>query len=379
MKNRFLIRKGNIPKQGYGKNQNTILLLFAVSLVFLLLARFFPSGKKDVVQKDMLQASRIMEDAMAALRECRTGRNLVLDSKSDPNRTGLIGLEFSPLTTTLGNLEAKRTTTNPNFAALVVFLLQEAGVKKGDTVAVGASSSFPALIVATLSAAKAMDLNVLMICSLGASQWGANISEFHWLDMLDCLRESGVHDSQPIALSLGGEEDIGKDMNPEGRIFLSEEIVQTGILFIHEPDFKVNVQTRMRLYERNAGESEIKSFINIGGSWANIGMDPEILELKPGLTMISHLPPVDRRGVLFEMASRNIPVIHLLFVKGLAETYGLPWDPSPFPAPGKGKIFQLARERQPLFLVLAAVYMVLVVLILIFRKNKKGTFPKVPP
>ena len=369
MESRFLSRKGNIPKQGYGKNQNTILLLFAVSLVFFLLARFFPSGKKDAVQKDMLQASRVMEDAMAALRECRTGRDLVLDSKSDPNRTGLIGLEFSPLTTTLGNLEAKRTTTNPNFAALVVFLLQEAGVEKGDTVAVGASSSFPALIVATLSDAKAMDLNVLMICSLGASQWGANISEFHWLDMLDCLRESGVHDSQPIALSLGGEEDTGKDMNPEGRIFLSEEIVQTGIPFIHEPDLKVNVQTRMRLYERNAGESEIKSFINIGGSWANIGTDPEILELKPGLTKISHLPPVDRRGVLFEMASRSIPVIHLLFVKGLAETYGLPWDPSPLLAPGKGKIYLLARERQPLFLVLAAVYLVLVVLILIFRNR----------
>ena len=121
MKNRFLSRKGSIPKQGYGKNQNTILLLFAVSLVFFLLARFFPSGKKDAIQMDMLQASRIMEDAMAALRKCRTGRDLVLDSESDPNQTGLIGYEISPLTTTLGNHEAKRTTTNPNIAALVVF------------------------------------------------------------------------------------------------------------------------------------------------------------------------------------------------------------------------------------------------------------------
>jgi poly-gamma-glutamate system protein len=369
MKSRLWSRKGNIPKQGYGKSQNTILLLFTLSLVFYLLAHFFPFGKKNTVLSDMLQASEVMEDAIAALRECRVEKGLVLDSESDPNQTGLIGYETSPLTTTLGNLEAKRTTTNPDCAALVVFLLHEAGVERGDTVAVGASSSFPALIVATLSAAKAMDLNALMICSLGASQWGANIPEFHWLDMLDCLRESGSLDSRPIALSLGGEEDTGKDMNAEGRLFLSEEIVRTGILFIQEPDLIANVQTRMRLYEKSAGVSRIKSFIHIGGSWANIGTDPEILELKPGLLESSHFPPVERRGVLFEMASRGIPVIHLLFVKGLADRYGLPWDPSPLPAPGKGKIYSLAREKQPGFLVLEVVYLVLVGAILIFRQR----------
>ena len=369
MKSRFWSRKGNIPIQRYGKNQTTILLLFAVSLVFFLLARFFPFDKKDSVQTDMLRASRIMEDAIAALRECRIEKDLGLDSENDPNQTGLIGSETSPLTTTLGNLEAKRTTTNCNFAALAVFLLHEAGVKRGDTVAVGASSSFPALIVATLSAAKAMDLNTPMICSLGASQWGENIPDFHWLDMLDCLRESGVLGSRPIALSLGGEEDTGKEMNPEGRLYLSEEIVQTGIPFIQESDLKANVQARMRLYEKSAGESAIISFINIGGSWANIGSDPGILELKPGLVKISHIPPAERRGVLFEMASRGIPVIHLLFVQGLAKTYGLPWDPSPLPAPGKGRVYSLAREKQPVFLVLAAVYLVLVTVVMIFHNR----------
>ncbi len=377
MKSRLWSRKGNIPKQGYGKSQNTILLLFTLSLVFYLLVHFFPFGKKNTIQSDMLQASKVMEDAIAALRECRVEKGLVLDSESDPNQTGLIGYETSPLTTTLGNLEAKRTTTNPDCAALVVFLLHEAGVERGDTVAVGASSSFPALIVATLSAAKAMDLNALMICSLGASQWGANIPEFHWLDMLDCLRESGVLDSRPIALSLGGEEDTGKDMNPEGRLFLREEIVQTGIPFIREPDLKANVQTRMILYEKNAGETEIKSFINIGGGWANIGTDPEILELKPGLPRIGHWPPVERRGVLFEMASRGIPVIHLLFIRGLADKYGIPWNHSPPTAPGKRRIYSLAREKQPVFLILAVVYLVLVGAILIL-KRKRGTFPRVP-
>ena len=39
------------------------------------------------------------------------------------------------------------------------------------------------------------------------------------------------------------------------------------------------------------------------------------------------------RGVLFEMVASNIPVIHLLYVRGLAQQAGLPWDPIPLPQP----------------------------------------------
>ena len=369
MQGAFFIRKRSFPKQGAGTNRNTVLLLLIISLLFFLLAQFIPFGKGDALNADMFRASEIMGEAMVALRECRSERGFHLDTENDPNQTGLIGFESSPLTTTIGNLEAKRTTTNPNFAALVVFLFKEAGVGRGDTVAVGASSSFPALIVATLSAAKAMDLHPLMINSLGASQWGANFMDFHWLDMLNCLLKSGVFSFQPIALSLGGERDKGEDMSPEGRSFLLEEINESGFLFIDEPDLRENVEARMRLYEKSAGADKIKAFINIGGSWANKGTDAEVLELKPGLVKIRQLPPLGNRGVIFEMASRHIPVVHLLFIRGLVERYGLSWDPVPFPSPGKERIFQRAREKQPLFLVLSIVYLSLVVFILIFRNR----------
>ena len=39
-----------------------------------------------------------------------------IDPGSDPNATGLIGLENSPITTSVGRLEAKRTTTEPLMA-----------------------------------------------------------------------------------------------------------------------------------------------------------------------------------------------------------------------------------------------------------------------
>jgi poly-gamma-glutamate system protein len=59
-----------------------------------------------------------------------------------------------------------------------------------------------------------------------------------------------------------------------------------------------------------------------------------VLEIKPGLNGNVSLPAKSERGVLFEMAAQDIPCIHLLFIKGLAMKYGLPWDPIPLPKSG---------------------------------------------
>src|SRR5690606_13924448 len=109
---------------------------------YLALLRVLP-GPAPAARAEMIEASRLMARATAALRECRAARGIALDRAADPNGTGLIGVEDSKITTSSGQLEAKRTTTNPDFAALVVSLLREVGVGKGDAVAVGASSSFP--------------------------------------------------------------------------------------------------------------------------------------------------------------------------------------------------------------------------------------------
>jgi poly-gamma-glutamate system protein len=335
------------------------------------LSKSFPSKETDKVKGEMIRASEIMAEAVDIIKECREEKGLILDKNTDPNLTGLVGLEFSPITTSIGSIEAKRTTTNPNFAALIVSLLKEAKIESGDTIAVGASSSFPSLIVAVFSAAKAMHLKPIVINSLGASQWGANNPDFHWLDMQNCLLEAGIFDAKPIGLSLGGERDEGAGMSPEGRSFLINEIRERGNVFLHEPDLTRNVEARMRLYEENAGESKIKAFINIGGNWPNMGEDPEILKLRPGLVKIKQLPPAEKRGVLFEMAALNIPVIHLLYIKGLVDRYGLNWDPVPLPQPGKGNIYQLVGKRQTSFLFLAAAYFLLVTIVVAFR-NKLG-------
>ncbi|MFQ5721628.1 MAG: poly-gamma-glutamate system protein [Candidatus Aminicenantales bacterium] len=343
-------------------------VLFFLSALFFIGAQLIPLQRSRPLLHRMVNSSRIMAKAMAALRNCQRRQGISLNREQDPNLTGLIGQRMSSITTSLGSLEAKRTTTNPNFAALVVLLLKKAGVRDGDTIAVGASSSFPALIVAVLSAAKAMGLHPFLISSLGASQWGANRPEFNWLKMEECLLGQGIFKVKPIAVSLGGEGDCGQDMEPTGRLFLLKEIKQSGYFFLSQPDLEDNVGLRMALYRREAGQNKIKAFINIGGGWANLGLDPSVLKLKPGLVKKASLPPPQKRGVIFEMVASGIPVIHLLFIKGLSLGYGLPWDPVPLPRPGEGRIYRTAREREPAFIWLASLYLISILVVVAVKK-----------
>jgi len=341
------------------RRMGTVYLLGSLGLAFLCLAQVVPRMETDGLRREMRQASRIMIRALEKIRECRESRGILLDPVSDVNRTGLVGVEHSCITTSLGHLPAKRTSTSPEFAALVVFLLHKAGVESGDAVAVGASGSFPALIVAVLSAARAMGVHPLLLPSLGASQWGANHPRFHWLVIQECLRENGVFPLLPVAVSMGGENDRGEDMEEGGRILLLRAMEESRLPVIQENVLSANVQERMFHYLRAAGSRNIKAFVNIGGSWANLGTDPLVLHLRPGLVRVSRIPPRERRGVVYEMASRGIPVIHLLHVRGLVRRHGLAWDPVPLPRPGESVLFRTVLEDRGSFFLFGLSYLVL--------------------
>lgn len=343
-----------------------VYLAASLSLVYLLLFHLF-SGPPPSARHEMAEASRLMARAVEAVRDCRESRGIPIDAAADPNRTGLIGLETSPITTSTGSLGAKRTSTNPDFAALVALLLRQAGVRRGDAVAVGASSSFPAFIIAVLSASRAVGAEPLLIVSLGASEWGGNIPGFNWTDMEDCLRTSGILDVRPVALAVGGDEDEGRDMDPSGREFLVSLIHGRGVPFIEATGLEANVASRLRLYEQARGEGRIGAFVNIGGSWANMGTNAEVLKLKPGLTRGAFVPPRGERGILQAMAARKVPVIHLLNVRGLVERYGLPWDPRPLPSPARDDLHFRAAGRGAWEILLSAGFVLIVSLVVALR------------
>ena len=139
-----------------------------------------------------LEAARRMERAESILKASLLEEGIPIEKDLDPNMTGLIGPEWTALTTTLGNLEAKRSTLNPNFAALMVRYFHEAGLVEGDLVAVGSSGSFPGLALATLCAAKEMHLEVLTIASFGASMYGATRADFTIPKMIRILASASI-------------------------------------------------------------------------------------------------------------------------------------------------------------------------------------------
>jgi len=302
------------------------------SVLYLLFLLVQPKARP-AVDEDVDLAVRLMARSLDAVRAGREAAGVPIDPRTDLNRTGLIGLEASPITTSLGQIEAKRTAANPQFAGAVVRMFREAGVRRGDSVALGASSSFPGLIVAVLCAAQALDLRVLPVLSLGASNWGGNDPRWTGLETWTCLNRAGVLDVGLLAASVGGEGDAGRDMSAEGRDFLRRKIREAGLTLIEEGSLAEDVRARLALFDQYAGTAPLRAFINVGGSWVNLGTDAEILKLRPGFNPAADvfLPPPGRRGLIQEMAARGVPVIHLLYVKGLADRYGLPWDPVPLP------------------------------------------------
>ncbi len=371
-----MLTQNRFPKDIPKNHEFAIYILCGLSVVFFVLLKRYPQKGPETFRNEMIQASKIMRDATEILKECRLERGFRINRNTDINETGLIGMEHSEITTSIGSLGSKRTSTNPNFAGLVVRLLRECDIQKGDAVAVGASGSFPALIVASLAALEALDLNPLWISSLGASQWGANHPQFHWLHMWQCLEKSGLFSFPPLALSLGGEGDTGEDMDEKGRQLLWDDINGSGLHFLNEPDLAQNVALRMELFEKEAKGKEIKAFINIGGSWSNMGIDSMVLHVKPGLNRIEKLPSLERRGIIYAMAAKGIPVIHLLYVRGLTQRYGLPWDPSPIPDPGEGALYRTTGERQKFLPGLEAVYVILVLFVLVLMLKRRSLIEK---
>ncbi len=325
--------------------------LLILTAVFWIGVRFLPFSGPRNLDRTMMRASQIMARATEVLQNARSDLGLEIDAKNDPNRTGFIGVESSSITTSVGQLEAKRTTTNPNFAGLTVLLLHRAGVRPGGTIAIGASGSFPALIVAVLSAATAMQVKALLIPSLGASQWGANRADFHWGIMQQILQSQGLLDFETVAISMGGDQDMGKRLPPEGHRLLQGALNSSPWKIIQEPTLAANVSTRMQLFRVAAGDSPIKAYVNIGGSWPNLGTDSLILNVKPGLARIRRIPPPEKQGMVFAMAESGVPILHFLYIKGLTSEYALPWDPVPIPKAGRGRMYQQVRLQSGAFVL----------------------------
>ncbi len=258
----------------------------------------------------------------------------------DLNQTGLLGPEFTALTTTPGDPVAKRTSLSPDFAALLVRYYVQAGLKRGDNIAIGSSGSFPGFLIASLVAADVMGLNARVICSLGSSMHGATRPDYNIFDILNALDEGGFASFEVLAVSPGGSNDQGggilEDILYTGTKELSLELCsESGYPVIYSDSLSENIRYRLSLYG-----DDIKLFVNIGGASPNSGTSSYTLNFPQGLVLDPPTIPTElERGLNYEFAALGVPVVNLLNVRKLAQDNGIVYDSVPFTSPGESGVY----------------------------------------
>lgn len=331
------------------KVSRTVLSLLALFAMFGMVAvERFQVLKRQPHFKEKLAATRLAKEALQFLKKERLRRGIPIDPEVDISQSGMIGVAISSITSFEGYLPAKQTSINPNFAAVIVELLKEAGVRAGDVVAVGLSGSFPSINVAVYAALQTLKIKPIVISSAAASQWGANHRRFSWLDMESALNRKKIFSIRSVTASLGGIEDRGWGMTKKGRRNLKGIIDQNGLPLLEVENYQQSVARRMTLYKENAGGLPIRAYINVGGGTSSVGTRIGKYAFNAGLVL--NIPAATQAidSVMAQFRLQSIPVIHLVNIRKLAERYGLPLQPDRVPGVGEGGIF-LKKEPSKLF------------------------------
>lgn len=323
-------------------SRTALLLICAVSVIGLVMVESFRVVTEQPHQEEKLAAARLAAEAFEVIWYEREDTGVEIDRKTDPTGSGLMGVPVSTVTSLSGVLDSKQSTINPNFAAVAVQLLKDAGVNKGDVVAVGVSGSFPALNVAIYAAMESLELEPIVISSAASSTWGANIPELLWIDMERALERDEVFSIRSVAASIGGTADRGQDFPAEGKKAILDAIDRNKLKLIKVRKFEENVTGRMELYDQLAGDKPIKAYINVGGGMISVGRTVGKRILKSGVNTKRPSKPGARGldGVIFRFIDRGVPAIHLAKVEDLLEKYGLPEMPKTMPRVGDAEIFE---------------------------------------
>ena len=262
--------------------------------------------------------------AQQHLSQWRQHDDTAVPLESDLWNCGLIGLEWSGITTTLGDLGSKRTACNPAWAIQFNRWFRELGLKPDDHIAIYSSGSFPGLLLNVIAAAEAMELKPLLIVSLGASTWGANDPDYPWPVLASELRRGGFIHTRADYYTLGGGEEMGHGLPPEGQALLHKAAKQAGVELLTAASLEEMIARKAELLERH----QPRLFVNIGGSHANLGDAHEVLKLHTGLVPVTDID-LAGNGIIGVAMRNDIPVIHMLNVKSISNTVGIPYDSPP--------------------------------------------------
>ena len=221
---------------------STLLALSIIAMVGFIISLNSTKVEVSSSYDIKVKAAMNMQESMNILKSSRMVSGVFIDDENDPNETGLVGSPFSLITTDEGDLDAKLTTLDPNFAAGMVELMTQLSLQKDDTVAVLVTGSMPGANIAVLTALKSLGVFPVTITSVGASQWGANQIDFTWLDMEKILYDNSLIPNRSIAASIGGRNDMGRLLSPAGRNIIMNNIAKHQLPLIKKTKLAENIQ-----------------------------------------------------------------------------------------------------------------------------------------
>lgn len=294
---------------------------------------------------EMVAAARVVQSGIETLRPMR-GAIEPIDPAVDPQRSGMIGIAASSVTSNSGHLESKQATVNPNWGGAVVKMLKEVGIGEGDTVAVAASGSFPAMNLAVYAALETIGARPLVIASGSASEWGANVPGFLWVDMAAALRDADILKTRAIAATLGGREDRGLGIPEDGLSMIRNSIDGAGLELLVPESYEEAVALRIATYEEAADGARIAALVNVGGGTATTGPAEVDHYFSSGIQQRAPSRAFAIPSVMGHFIRADVPVIHLSGISTLAQRYGLPYPPREAPAIGSGGVYETITYRR---------------------------------
>lgn len=346
------------------KISSRALVMLAVLSLLTIVAIELSKKENSVQKRELMTSAAYQAEAAFESLHCRRvemGHKMLADQ--DPADTGMLGPSMSLVTTLPGHLDAKQTSVNPNFAAVVVKHLTDVGAQPGDHVAIGCTGSFPALNIAVITAVESMKLRPVLISSAASSQFGANHPELMWPDIERSLFEEGIIRTRSLATSRGGFNDKAAGMTSETKKLIDAALERSGTRVLESDSLQDAIAQRMRLFAEAIGGKEFSrgyvAYINVGGGSASVGgtegndiwgsglIDPEASD--------RHDKEMD--SVAARFLAEGVPLLNMVNVVHLARANAMPVAPTVRPDVGESGVYVDGRYRKSL--VIAGILMIL--------------------
>ena len=358
-------------------DKKPMLLLLGAALCIILCCLVAAGAKvstKTEYYGMQLDATQRLESYFDCIKQYKQQLGIAMQEE-DIHQTGMIGERFTGITTTVGDIGAKRTVASPDMGALCVRMLYEAGVRPGDSVGAGFSGSFPGMNLAVVAACESMNVNLICIPSVGASTYGATNPEFTFPEMMLHLKNEGLISTECAAVSLGGEDDIGLNMMDQDLVGeIRARLLEEGLPLFEEGDFQSNLAFRENIYDEGG---PISCFVAVGGNITSMGREESGLSLGQGIIDPASVTVLDNNsGLVQRYLSRGVAAINLLNIKKIVAEYGLAFDPEQWPERGTSAVYYTYDyPKLPLFAGLCGAAAFLTTYCL--ARRKRGTDTKI--